>query len=69
MSHLSISRKVSFNRLVEIASKYMNELSASNDVFERAELNGYLDDICQFCYLNRGHDYWLRVLNAAKQKE
>lgn len=67
MAHLSIGKNISYNRLVELTGKYLGELSDASDIFEREEINGYLNDLYSFCSLNRGMQYWTRVLTAAKQ--
>ena len=67
MAHLSIGKNTSYNKLVELTGKYLGELSGASDIFEREEINGYLNDLYSFCCLNRGMQYWQRVLTAAKQ--
>lgn len=65
MSFLTIGKNTSKKRLVEIYKKYKSEYENATDVFEKAEISGYLDTIYDFCIFRGGYDYWQSVIKEA----
>lgn len=69
MSHLSIGKLVSFDRLVELYRKYKKEYDEATDVFIKAENEVYLSDISYFCHVRGGFNYYKKVVEAANAKD
>lgn len=66
MAHLCIGERTSFNKLVSMLSAYKQEKDRSADTFVKAECDGFIGQIAEFCIFRGGYDYWQRVQEAAR---
>lgn len=65
MAHLAIAPRTKFDALVRMFKDYHAQLDASSDVFEKAELSGFIHEIEWFCVSRGGREYLDRVRAAA----
>lgn len=68
MSHLAINPRTRFTRLAKIHKEYSEALEKANDPFEKAEYEGYLNTIAEFCIMRGGCEYYRQVVEYSKEQ-
>lgn len=61
MAHLSLGKRVSFAKLVELIKSYRKEYDSTNDIFEKAEITSHLYSLFEFSCKRGGIEYWNKV--------
>lgn len=65
---MTIAPRTKFDSLVNMLKGYHAQIDASSDVFEKAELCGFIHEIEWFCVSRGGMEYLDRVRVAAGRR-